>query len=224
MGNIAPGPEGPRGPQGLQGPAGPIGPKGDPGTVGWNDFTDVQKDELINRLKTDAAFKGVKGDKGEPGETTPEILQELLKPKTLWCTTGEICELPAEKSTIKGARYKDIVLQPDAQKEVKIESGMLVKGDLNVDNLVTTNNATINTLTKVKDIEISGDLKLHDGWRINTSNGHLRIFKGTTQKMVIHHGDSEKRLWYNEGVAGQGEYLNDKYVTSGPATESTPSA
>jgi hypothetical protein len=82
MGAGASGPEGPRGPQGLAGPKGdtgpqgdigprgdpgPQGPKGDPGQTSWSILTEIEKADLLNKLKAISELKGAKGDTGPPG-------------------------------------------------------------------------------------------------------------------------------------------------------------
>jgi hypothetical protein len=57
-------------------------------------------------------------------------------------------------------------------------------------------------------LKVNGEIEMQGGWRfICNSDGHLRIYKGSSQRMVLHNNGE---LWYHVGG-----YLKDRYIING---------
>lgn len=76
-----------------------------------------QQNALVAQIKEKMIVENIDALRGPPGDLgNPQTVEINLKPRTMWCATGEYCEVPtAKKGLILGAN-QDIVGDGDAAK------------------------------------------------------------------------------------------------------------
>jgi hypothetical protein len=163
--------------------------------------------KIADSISGDSVFKTrIKGDKGEPGTISNlEALKDNLfeQGRTMWCADGDVCQIPP----------KNNVRLAGAAGAMNVDLGGANGGPnrwiLHVPNRegrvlhIASWNKQNNDWDWGSQVNIQPHQLQIGNWRINTGDGHFRVFNGDKQKFVLHAGDGE--TWFSDIPKG---YLN----------------
>lgn len=80
-----------------------------------------QQNALVAQIKEKMIAENKEALKGDPGDIgNPQVVEKELKPKTMWCATGEYCEVPTAKKGLILSANQDIVGDGDAAKNERM--------------------------------------------------------------------------------------------------------
>lgn len=94
-----------------------------------------QQNILVDRIKEKMIIENIEALRGPPGDLgNPQTVELNLRPRTMWCATGDYCEVPTGKKGLVLREDQNIVgFGAENNKIVRIEDHIALKSNKSID-------------------------------------------------------------------------------------------